>query len=183
MKEKILNFFNIKDTAIALKQRVKIFRLVSGIVILALSVLMILLEVLISKGSISKYFDSNNHSGRVVFAWFTLGLRLLTVVFAFYVLAIGGCIKNKKVKRSLYAVSILLKIANVISIFIWGQADNIVWGLISLIPIGISLYALIVGIVMDRIVEYIKKRFTAIKQNILIKKGDTVTVEGQNNEV
>jgi len=42
---------------------------------------------------------------------------------------------------------------------------------------------LIVGIVMDRIVEYIKKRFTAIKQNILIKKGDTVTVEGQSNEV
>lgn len=183
MKEKILKLFNIKDTAQALKKRIKIFRLVSGIVILALSVLMILLEVLISKGSISKYFDSNNHSGRVAFAWCTLGLRLFTVVFAFYVLVIGGYIKNKKVKRSLYLVSVLLKIINVISIFAWGKADNVVWGLISLIPIGISLYALVMGIVLDKLVEYIKKRVTDIKQNILIKKGDAVTIEGQINEV
>lgn len=183
MKEKFLNFFNIKDTAIQLKKRIKIFRLVSGIVILALSVLMILLELLVSKGSISNYFDSDSHSGRVVFAWFTLGLRLLTVVFAFYVLVIGGYIKNKSVKRSLYLVSIFLKIVNVISIFAWGKADNIIWGLISLIPIGISLYSLVMGIVLDKLMDYIKKRFTEIKQNILVKKDDTVIIEGQANEI
>ena len=186
MKEKFLNFFNIniKDTAQALKKRVRIFRLVSGIVILSLSVLMILLEVFISKGSLSHYFDSVNHSGRLIFAWFTLGLRLLTVIFAFYVLIIGGYIKNKAVKRGLYLVSIILKIINVIFIFAWGKADNIVWGLISLIPIGISLYALVMGIVLDKLVDYIKRKFIDIKQNILSKKGDvTVIDEGQQYEV
>ncbi|HEY8390213.1 MAG TPA: hypothetical protein VIL26_04590 [Clostridia bacterium] len=182
MKQKILDFFNIKDTLQAIKKRIWIFRLVSGIIILALTVLMIVLELIVSKGSISNYFDVTNHLGRVIFAWFTLGLRLLTVGFAFYVLVIGGYIKNKKTKRLLYLISIILKTANVISIFIWGTAENIIWGLISLIPIGISIYSLVMGIVLDRFLDYIKTTFSDFKQTILIKKGDYTVSNEENNK-
>ncbi|HHW90110.1 MAG TPA: hypothetical protein GX745_04320 [Clostridiales bacterium] len=163
-------FSSIKDSALNIKKKIRKFRLISGLVILALSVLMILIEVLVLKDSLFK--DAAQSPKFMIFAAVSLALRLVTIIYAFCFLVISARIKNKALKHSLYAILILLKIINVLTIFGWGSANNIIRGLLGLIPIIISCYALIASVAFGKMTDYLKKHLTELKDQIITKKGN-----------
>lgn len=156
-------FFDIKQSAISLKNKIRKFKLISGLVLLILSILMVLLEIFLFKN-----LDKASKN-IIIYAWFTWVLRLITIIYAFGFLYFSGRIKNKTLKHSLYALLILLKIANVITIFGWGTIGNIIRGLISLIPVIISCYVLFVSIVLSKITNYLKKQLVDLKNYVIIK--------------
>lgn len=169
MIEKFTNIISGgKNTFAAIKRKLRIIKFSAGGIMLVLSVLMIIIGMFVAGSSYSKLFDSDTNNTAYRYAIATLVLRVFTVFYAFFILIISDIIKNKKLKKGLYLSSIILKIANVISIFAWGFADNILWGLISIIPILISLFALIVGVILDYLGTKLQNQFAKIKERFTI---------------
>ena len=161
---------DIKDSALNLKEKIRKFRLITGLVILALSVLMVLIELLVLKDSLLNQAEQSQKL--IIFAAVCLALRLTAIIYAFCFLLLSARVKNKALKHSLYGILILLKIINLLTIFGWGSVNNIIRGLLGLIPITISCYVLIASVAFGKMTDYLKKYLDELKNQIITNKGN-----------